>query len=338
MSFDFNAINNELVKQFETKLGAAPGKFREENRKEYLALRDTPDKVYDERGATIAEASRAFNNLSFRMRRLGYSAETIGYAVVSLASDPSNIPQVINNLSFRAYAIGMMDGDYKGGWGAYNELDAYMKNRNAFDTTAQIKSLQNKGQILHRMGIQDPANYKRASACYDEVFALLERSELDNKTKAQFDSQARFCRSKMSLHRAHIEPENADALIKQAYSDITIATFAANVPGFEFEYGCMKVVQGSIEVSIGAKAEGYKNIAEGLALQKQYGPTLTPRHVSSESKLEMAEYGQISKASLEQKSKRLSDFYGRKAAPHPDMAFIVQNAERSAKPISGLRL
>lgn len=317
---DFKDINAKLSNAIAAAMGATPGRYRAVNEPGYIKLLSAVSTAYAGHGPHMRAAG--YNNLAFHMRRLGYGAETLLYAEQSIALDPGNTTQVIANMGFSAYAQGLINGDYEDGLARYAALDAYMAERGLMDDTGRIKSYQNAGQILHRMGMNDHAYYAQAQDHFEKALGVLGISEtLGVSQKAQFAGQIGYCYAKTLTHMARVDAGNASALLDAAYVQIERGmAFISPLDGFDFERACFKAVKADVLAGMGQAIDASLMLGEAVSAQRAFGPTLAPRIASTLLKIARVAGEKTSIPALAM----LEDFYGPKS--HADVTHYLHAA------------
>jgi|GEM_PF-5948202 len=323
---DIKAHNEPLILAFTAAYGMAPGMVRDHFPEKAAALIHQAKAAYD--GASPQERSAGFSDMASQLRTIGYGVETAAFADLAIKADSSNVPQTLNNQSNQAYALGLINGSYDEALAIYQHVLNALDETDPANATLIIKTPQNIGQILHRIGMAgDKSAYSRALEFYDTADRLIDKSgSLPGTTAQRYHAQIQYARAKTKTHLFRLGEGKIEAALSDAHASIK---GLEGLTGVEGDLACFKAVLGDAFAAAGQNGDARAHLSDAYKMQKQMWRLAVPRWASTEFKLAMTN-GQPTNAILG----NLRAFYG--PAGHPDLIYYRQKAS-SPKPGLGPR-
>ena len=336
---DFKALNAPVLSYLTRTLGDRPGAVRGKDGVHYVTVIGSQAvsmaiDMYDRNQLGIHDRADALHILAHDALRYGYGREAVQIAAASDALD-FHKHLFIANLNIKAYAIGVIDGDYNVAHGLYNRVDQIRQENDTWDDSALIESALNKGRIYYRKGLQDARYLILAENAYEDALNHFVKMPRDDD-RAKHD--LRKARLAYGLARtltalSQLEPRSANATLRMRRANGMIqdaVCSAREVADYDFERACIKAAFGDIKATVGERDEGIAMMKDALAEQVAANPTIMSRLVDTEARIYMLEGDHGVKGRVAEAMGRLKDFHG--YTQHPDIVNLAARFAANTEP------
>jgi hypothetical protein len=246
-----------------------------------------------------SELATLYKDLAAQMNGKGYADLTVAFADTAIElyknSETLDHANIALAMGFKAYAVGLIKGDYDAGLTIYEDVIAYTKANSLEGGQEYCKALSNSGQIYHRLGMHTSAYYVEAIKYFDAALEAIESSTfLKPEDKNMFIAQAYYSLAKTEAAIAELSPQEFNKLdvhkdreTFQSFAMVHIAQGierAGSVENFDARMACFVAVRGRVHAVTGDLVEAKKDLVQALDGQTKFGMPL-PRRMSTKLKL-----------------------------------------------------
>lgn len=332
------ALNAKAESYLIEHLGDLPGQVRKTGPMEYSSPFGTEAIIlatdeYQAAGLDKQAKAMGLHLLARAAIRHGYSKEAVQIATASDHLDNEHRLHAAN-LTLKAYAMGMIDGQYNMANEFYKSAEHLLRGSDQWDDASFVRSRLNRAEVYHRVGLANPAYLKNAIDMFEEGLARVndENAAFGKEERLKYKAKLTAAFSKTLTQVARRNPTMIDATpcIRMAQSLIHSALYMSDsLAGFDFERAAMKATHGDILAAVGRRDEAVAVLQTALNDQKNAGAPV-PRVAATEAKLHLAKGETDTRGGMGEVLARLAAFHG--SDKHPSILRYRERLRANARP------